>query len=69
VSITGIAGPDGGSADKPVGLVHFAVSDARGVSHRQKVFSGNRQQIRRRAAFAALALCRLVVLRGHDART
>ena len=67
VSITGIAGPDGGSAEKPVGLVHFAVGDERGVSQRQKVFLGNREQIRRRAAFAALALCRLVLLRGHDA--
>ncbi len=65
VSITGIAGPDGGSPEKPVGLVHFAVSDERGVTHRQKIFSGNRQQIRRRAAFATLALCRRVLLRGH----
>jgi nicotinamide-nucleotide amidase len=68
VSITGIAGPDGGSADKPVGLVHFAVSSATGLSHREKVFSGNRGQIRRRAAFAALALVRQIVMHGHDAK-
>jgi len=66
VSITGIAGPEGGSPEKPVGLVHFAVSDQRGATHRRKVFSGDREQIRRRAAFALLALCRRVLLRGHD---
>jgi nicotinamide-nucleotide amidase len=65
VAVTGIAGPGGGSDQKPVGLVHFAVSDERGATARHKVFSGNRQQIRRRAAFAALALCRRVLLFGH----
>jgi nicotinamide-nucleotide amidase len=65
VAVTGIAGPGGGSDQKPVGLVHFAVSDERGATVRHKVFSGSRQQIRRRAAFAALALCRRVLLRGH----
>jgi nicotinamide-nucleotide amidase len=61
LAVTGIAGPDGGSAEKPVGLVHFAVAtDDRSVTKRS-VFSGNRDQVRRRAAYAALALLRRVV--------
>ena len=66
LSLTGIAGPGGGSDDKPVGLVHFAVATAEGVSDRRVVFTGNREQIRRRAAFAALSLVRAVALRGHE---
>ena len=57
VSITGIAGPDGGSAQKPVGLVHFATArrgkETRNTHH---VFSGNRTQVRKAAARFALEL-------------
>lgn len=62
VSITGIAGPGGGSAAKPVGLVHFAAArrgnEGRGgtVIHRREVFPGDRSAIRRAAAATALAL-------------
>jgi nicotinamide-nucleotide amidase len=66
LSLTGIAGPTGGSEEKPVGLVHFAVATDAGVSDRRVVFTGNREQVRRRAAFAGLSLVRAVVLRGHD---
>ncbi|MET0794844.1 MAG: competence/damage-inducible protein A [Polyangiaceae bacterium] len=66
LSLTGIAGPTGGSEEKPVGLVHFAVADASGVSDRRVVFTGTREQVRRRAAFAGLSLVRAVALRGHD---
>ncbi len=66
LALTGIAGPGGGSADKPVGLVHLAVSDANGLSDRRIVFSGNREQVRRRAAFAGLSLVRSIAQRGHD---
>ena len=66
LALTGIAGPNGGSAEKPVGLVHFAVATANGISDRRVVFPGNREQVRRRAAFAGLALVRSVVQRGHD---
>jgi nicotinamide-nucleotide amidase len=61
LAVTGIAGPDGGSADKPVGLVHWAVASKAGVVAKHAVFSGAREQVRRRAAFAALALVRRVV--------
>ena len=66
LSLTGIAGPTGGNEEKPVGLVHYAVATANGVSDRRVVFIGNRDQIRRRAAFAGLALLRTVALKGHD---
>lgn len=57
VAITGIAGPDGGSADKPVGLVHFAlsVSDQPTDSYRM-IFAGDRDHIRLQAALFALGL-------------
>jgi len=69
LSLTGIAGPTGGSAEKPVGLVHYAVATASGVSDRRVVFTGNREQVRRRAAFAGLALVRAVAERGHEPTT
>ncbi|MBL8703710.1 MAG: CinA family protein [Rhodospirillales bacterium] len=57
VSITGIAGPGGGSAAKPVGLVHFAAARRAGtVLHRREVFTGDRAAVRRAAAATALAL-------------
>jgi nicotinamide-nucleotide amidase len=66
LALTGIAGPSGGSAEKPVGLVHYAVANAEGISDRRVVFPGNREQVRRRAAYAGLSLVRSVAQRGHD---
>ncbi|HAJ04025.1 MAG TPA: damage-inducible protein CinA, partial [Brevundimonas sp.] len=44
VSITGVAGPGGGSAEKPVGLVHFGLATADGVRHLERRFGeGDRQ--------------------------
>jgi nicotinamide-nucleotide amidase len=54
VAITGIAGPDGGSDDKPVGLVHWAVAWGQKVMTFQACFSGSRNEIQKRAAIAAL---------------
>jgi nicotinamide-nucleotide amidase len=57
VSVTGVAGPGGGTPDKPVGLVHFAAQrsgfDAIVERH---VFPGDRDQIRRLAVVTALAM-------------
>lgn len=55
ISITGIAGPDGGSHDKPVGLVYFGYALKGGSSGSlHENFAGNREQIRGRAATTAL---------------
>lgn len=58
VAVTGIAGPDGGRPDKPVGTVWFAWGrrDARGVSvvARVEQFEGDRESIRRQAVARAL---------------
>lgn len=56
VSITGIAGPGGGSAEKPVGLVWFGLASATGVTTEKKIFSGNREAVRSAAIEHALGL-------------
>jgi len=56
VSITGIAGPDGGSADKPVGLVWFGCATHAGIEVRRRIFAGDRAQVRAQAVATALEL-------------
>ncbi len=56
VSTTGIAGPDGGTAEKPVGLVWFALAFGDEVETRRVTFPGNRADVRDRATVAALGL-------------
>ena len=54
VSLTGIAGPDGGTKEKPVGLVYVAVAAPRGTAAFQHHFFGTRAEIRAAAVAAAL---------------
>ena len=49
VSVTGIAGPDGGSDEKPVGTVCFAAGSAENNQVRTCLFEGDRQQVRRQS--------------------
>ena len=58
IGVTGIAGPDGGSAEKPVGTVHVAAATPDGVHQRHLRLFGNRAQIRERSVTAALELLR-----------
>jgi nicotinamide-nucleotide amidase len=59
VGITGVAGPGGGSEEKPVGTVHVAISHAGGVKERGMRFPGERENIRWQASQAALDLVRV----------
>ena len=54
-SITGIAGPDGGTADKPVGTVCFGIAQAKQYITITQHFTGNREAIRQQAAIAMMA--------------
>ena len=56
VATTGIAGPGGGTADKPVGLVYIAVAAAGAVRVERLVFGGDRHAVKRQTAAAALEL-------------
>ncbi|MCC6807845.1 MAG: competence/damage-inducible protein A [Deltaproteobacteria bacterium] len=56
VAITGIAGPTGGSAEKPVGLVHIALATAAGTTPHELQFRGDRFRIQRMAAYTALKI-------------
>ncbi len=63
VAVTGIAGPDGGSAEKPVGLVWFGLAaEGTPTTADHVVFKGNRTAVRRQATEKALAL----LLEGLD---
>ena len=54
VSISGIAGPTGGTPEKPVGLVHFGLSAANGIWTKNKIFDGDRVAIKEQAADYAM---------------
>jgi nicotinamide-nucleotide amidase len=58
ISITGIAGPGGGSADKPVGLVHFAAAARTGaLTHREMRYGDiGRSEVRHKSVLQALAM-------------
>lgn len=62
LATTGIAGPTGGSADKPVGLVFIALAGPEGTASQRMLFPGDRERVRRRAALTALNLLRLRLL-------
>jgi len=62
VGITGIAGPSGGSPEKPVGTVHIAVAGPADTKHQAFLFPGSRDRVRWQAAQAALNLTRRVLV-------
>lgn len=56
ISITGIAGPSGGTNDKPVGLVYIGITDGVNTKVYKNIFNGSRQQVRMRSANKAIQL-------------
>ncbi len=62
LSITGIAGPGGGTDEKPVGLVHIGISDGQRTASRQRIMPGDRESIRERSSYLALSFLRKFLL-------
>lgn len=58
LGVTGIAGPGGGTAEKPVGTVHIGLANAENVGERRFLFPGDREMIRLQASQAALDMVR-----------
>ena len=57
IAVTGIAGPSGGSSEKPVGLVHIAAAkDGAETLHERHIFSGDREDVRTKTVSAALEM-------------
>jgi nicotinamide-nucleotide amidase len=65
IAVTGVAGPGGGTPEKPVGLVHFHVGTPDGGEGRSFSLPGDRATIRSRATVAALHLTRSVLTRSR----
>ncbi len=66
---TGIAGPDGGTKEKPVGLVYLACCLGDDTEVERHIFSGDRQEVRQASVLAALALVEKMIRNSKDTRT
>ena len=67
VAVTGIAGPGGGTPEKPVGTVHMALDASEGTRlHRCRLFPGDRTLVRRWTTTAALVMIRQYLMGTHD---
>ncbi|MCK4857170.1 MAG: competence/damage-inducible protein A [candidate division Zixibacteria bacterium] len=64
LSTTGIAGPTGGTAEKPVGLVYIGLADSNGTTVRKLNLSGTRERIREAACYTALDMLRRRLMGG-----
>ncbi len=64
IAVSGIAGPGGGTKEKPVGLVYIGVGFKNKVKIERKIFSGTRRIIKERSAYSALDLLRRVLIKG-----
>ena len=65
MAVTGIAGPEGGSEDKPVGLVYIATYMKEKVTVKKFQFKGNRDKVREMAVVRALDLLRRSILENY----
>jgi nicotinamide-nucleotide amidase len=62
IGITGIAGPGGGTPEKPVGLVYIGIADANGVRATKNLYTGIRADVRHRSTQTALDMLRQALL-------
>lgn len=62
VSVTGIAGPGGGTAEKPVGLVWFGLATRDGVRAERAIFRGDRERVRAQAVAHALGMLTIAAM-------
>ena len=69
VSITGVAGPDGGTADKPVGTVYIALNASGETQSKKYLFTGDRSRIQRMSAFMALEWLRRYALHRIESQS
>ena len=61
IAVTGIAGPGGGSQNKPVGLVHIGIGTKQNVVTKRYLFKGNRLKIRQETTLEALKLSNKII--------
>ena len=61
IAVTGIAGPSGGSKNKPVGLVHIGIGTKKNIITKEYLFKGNRLEIRQKTTLEALKLSNIIV--------
>ena len=66
VAVSGIAGPDGGSDEKPVGLVYIGVSVCGKITTKEFHFKGNREKIRSNAVAESLIMLRHCILEYYS---
>ena len=66
LAITGVAGPGGGSEEKPVGTVHFAVAGPEDVHHRRRLLPGDRDRIRFQSSQIVLEILRRRLLGAEE---
>lgn len=65
LGVTGVAGPGGGSPEKPVGLTFMAVTDGRREEFARCLFSGDREEVRRATVIRAISLLVEFLEAGH----
>jgi nicotinamide-nucleotide amidase len=64
LAITGIAGPDGATSEKPVGLVFVGIADGSRAVHHKRILPGDREMVRDRASYFALSSLRRFLMSG-----
>ena len=66
VATTGIAGPGGGTREKPVGLVYIGFCDETGVTSREYIFDGERARVRQLSMLNALDTIRRALMKTEE---